>query len=617
MNQARSIVGASGRAALFCLALLLMSLSVDSVRAESSSYTYDALGRVITQTDWDGTLTAYSYDAAGNRTQRLVTLGAAHRPVANPDTLTVSGSTPTTFDPRVNDSDPDNYTLIIGGVTNAPHGAVTFTGTSVTYTAVSGYSGADSFAYTIGDGRGGTASALVTVTVNAPPAAPIAGAVSATVAYNSTNDPITLSLSGGAAASVAVSTVAAHGTATASGTAISYTPTSGYSGADSFQYTATNSIGTSSPATVSVTVNPTAPIAGAISKTVAFNSSGNVVTLSISGGVATGVAVSTNASHGTASASGTSITYTPAANYFGPDSFQYTASNTGGTSSPATATITVNPAPPIAGAVSQTIGYNTSGTAITLSLAGGTATSVSVSTPAGHGTTTASGTSITYTPTSGYSGPDTFQYTASNAGGTSSPATATITVNPAPPIAGPVSASVSINSSSDPIALNLSGGAATSVSVSTAASHGAASSSGTSIFYTPTGGYSGADSFQYTATNVTGTSSAATVSVTIGGGPTAINQSYSVKDSVVSKTWDPRVGDSSPSGYALTIFALGTPSLGSVVINSGGTSITYSPYGTDGTDTFTYTISDGHGGTATATITVTVFSGGGGGCQYC
>ncbi|WP_221178393.1 Ig-like domain-containing protein, partial [Pseudomonas protegens] len=39
-----------------------------------------------------------------------------------------------------------------------------------------------------------------------------------------------------------------------SGTSISYTPAAGFSGADSFTYTATNASGTSSPATVSITV---------------------------------------------------------------------------------------------------------------------------------------------------------------------------------------------------------------------------------------------------------------------------------------------------------------------------------------------------------------------------
>lgn len=96
----------------------------------------------------------------------------------------------------------------------------------------------------------------VVFTVSVSPLPPVAGSVSATVADGSTANPITLSLSGGPATSVAVATGAAHGTATASGTGISYTPTAGYAGSDSFTYTATNTSGTSSPATVRLTIGP-------------------------------------------------------------------------------------------------------------------------------------------------------------------------------------------------------------------------------------------------------------------------------------------------------------------------------------------------------------------------
>lgn len=83
----------------------------------------------------------------------------------------------------------------------------------------------------------------------------VAGPVSATVAYDSSGNGITLNLSGGAPTSVAVATAAAHGTATAPGTTISCTPTTGFLGTDSFTYTATNGAGTSAPATVSISVS--------------------------------------------------------------------------------------------------------------------------------------------------------------------------------------------------------------------------------------------------------------------------------------------------------------------------------------------------------------------------
>ncbi|STQ98598.1 putative Ig domain-containing protein [Janthinobacterium lividum] len=542
-----------------------------------------------------------------------------------------------------------------------------------------------------------TGSRAYSVTVAA--GAPVAGAVSASLAYGSSANPITLNLSGGAATSVAVASAASHGMATASGTSITYTPTAGYGGPDSFTYTATNGIGTSAPATVTITVGgptitiapstvpaaavgsaysqsvtaangtgpytyaisagtlpagltlnaatgvlsgtptaggvfnftvratdsstgsgpysgaraysmtvtaptitvaptvmpamtagvaysqgiaagggtapysyaitggsvptglslaadgtlsgtPTAagpynftvtatdsssgsgpytgsraysvtvvvapPVAGAVSATVAYGSSANPITLNLSGGAATSVAVASAAGHGTATVSGTSITYTPAAGYSGPDSFSYTASNGGGTSAEAIVTITVTPSVPVAGAVSATVAYGSSANPITLNLSGGAATSVAVASAAGHGTATVSGTSITYTPAAGYSGPDSFSYTASNGGGTSAAAVVTITVTPSVPIAGAVSATVAYGSSANPITLNLSGGTATSVAVASAAGHGTATVSGTSITYTPTAGYAGPDSFTYTASNAGGTSASATVTVTVG-----------------------------------------------------------------------------------------------------
>ena len=102
-------------------------------------------------------------------------------------------------------------------------------------------------------------------------APPVANAVSATVAYGSTNNPITLNVTGGPASSVAVATTAGHGTASAAGTTISYTPAAGYGGPDSFSYTATNASGTSAPATVTITVSapaisyaPANPPAGSV-----------------------------------------------------------------------------------------------------------------------------------------------------------------------------------------------------------------------------------------------------------------------------------------------------------------------------------------------------------------
>ena len=252
---------------------------------------------------------------------------------------------------------------------------------------------------------------------------PVANPVAVTVIANSTNNAVPLDVSG-SYSSVAVVSGAAHGTATASGTSISYSPTSSYAGPDSFTYDATNTYGPSNPATAQVAV---APLAGNVSDTVAFDSTGNPVPLSVIGAYSS-VGVALPPTHGAATASGTSISYTPTSGYSGPDTFLYVASNSVATSPSATVSITVNVQPPIANGVSATVNAYTTNDNIPLNITGGTPTSVAVSTQASHGAATANGITIAYTPASGYSGADNFTYTASNAGGTSLGALATITV---------------------------------------------------------------------------------------------------------------------------------------------------------------------------------------------
>jgi hypothetical protein len=66
-----------------------------------------------------------------------------------------------------NDSDANGDPVTIGGVIQAGHGAVSFdpAAGTVTYTPVATYAGIDTFSYTVGDGRGRSGTAQVTVTV--------------------------------------------------------------------------------------------------------------------------------------------------------------------------------------------------------------------------------------------------------------------------------------------------------------------------------------------------------------------------------------------------------------------------------------------------------------------
>ena len=89
-------------------------------------------------------------------------------PVAGNDAATTSANTPVTLTVLTNDSDVDGGTLTVSAVTQPANGTVTTDGSTVTYTPNAGFSGANTFSYTVSDGNGGTATASVTVTVQAP-----------------------------------------------------------------------------------------------------------------------------------------------------------------------------------------------------------------------------------------------------------------------------------------------------------------------------------------------------------------------------------------------------------------------------------------------------------------
>ncbi|UQV47555.1 putative Ig domain-containing protein [Janthinobacterium lividum] len=366
-----------------------------------------------------------------------------------------------------------------------------------------------------------TGSRAYSVTVAA--GAPVAGNVSASLAYGSSANPINLSLSGGAATSVAVASGALHGTATASGTSIAYTPTAGYGGPDSFTYTATNGIGTSAPATVTIVVNaptitiapPTVPAA-----TVGTAYSQNVT--AANGFAPYGYAISAGAlPAGLSLSSGGVLSGTPTAGGVFNFTVRATDSSTGSgpysgaraysmTVNAPTISITPTAMPTITAGVAYSQNITAGGGTATYSYAitgGSVPTGLSLA-PDGtlSGTPTAAGPynfTVTATDSSTGSGP----YTGSRA--------YSVTVAAGAPVANNVSATVAYGSSANPISLNLSGGAATSVAVASGALHGTATASGTSISYTPTAGYGGSDSFTYTATNGLGTSAPATVTMTV------------------------------------------------------------------------------------------------------
>jgi hypothetical protein len=135
-------------------------------------------GKTVTympNADFNGTDT-FSYvvsDGKGGTSTGSVTVtvngpdGPNHSPSATPDTIGTTPGTAVTINVLSNDSDPDGDSLLISIDTPPSHGTAVVQNGQIIYTPQAGYTGIDSFTYIISDGRGGTATATVTINISA------------------------------------------------------------------------------------------------------------------------------------------------------------------------------------------------------------------------------------------------------------------------------------------------------------------------------------------------------------------------------------------------------------------------------------------------------------------
>ncbi len=186
-------------------------------------------------------------------------------PIAMDDSAVVAVNKSIQVSVLANDSAASGQTLDASSVTvttSPQHGTATVNSTgSVTYQPANGYTGTDTFQYTVRDNLGAkSAAASVNVRIQA---APVAQNDTATLQVNQTatidvlaNDTST----GGTLnpAAITISVPPAHGTASVMNGKVQYSPTSGYSGLDTFQYSVKDNLGTTSN-TATVSINITAP----------------------------------------------------------------------------------------------------------------------------------------------------------------------------------------------------------------------------------------------------------------------------------------------------------------------------------------------------------------------
>jgi VCBS repeat-containing protein len=381
-------------------------------------------------------------------------------PVATDDTYsTPAGHALTVAAPGVlaNDSGGDGSALSAVLVAEPSHGLVQLAaGGGFTYTPSLGYAGPDSFTYTATDGTSTSNVATVTITVVNHP--PVAGNDSySTLAGQELDVPAPGVLANdtdpdGDVLLTEVVSGPAHGTLMLGfNGAVHYVPAAGFEGVDTFTYRASDVISDSNVATVTIDVvgtnRPPAAVGDAYTALhdrplVVPAGDGLLANDTDPDGDALTAVFDAGPAHGVVTLnSDGSFTYSPASGFTGMDSFTYEASDGQALSAPATVTIAVTDAAPVAvpdayqmhAEQTLTIGA-ASGVLANDTDADGDALSATLATGPAHGSLALGPDgSFTYTPAAGFAGTDSFSYTASDGAATSAPATVTIgVVNDAP-----------------------------------------------------------------------------------------------------------------------------------------------------------------------------------------
>ncbi|WP_319458295.1 beta strand repeat-containing protein, partial [Mycobacterium sp. RTGN3] len=656
---------------------------------------------------------SFTYTAAdaanaesGSATVTLNVINSNDAPTAvddGPFTVAEDGSRILTAAELVgNDTDPDLANtpadvLHVASVaaTADTHGSAVLNGDgTVTYTPATNYAGPASFTYTAADAANAeSGSATVTLNVvnsNDAPTAVDDGTFdvnedgsrtfSATQLVGNDTDP---DLANTPADVLHVASVTAgpdtHGSVVLNGDGtVTYTPATNYAGPASFTYTVADTAGTPSANTATVSLSvinsndaPTAVDDGTYdvnedgSRTFsATQLVGNDTDPDLANTPADVLHVASVTAgpdtHGSVVLNGDgTVTYTPATNYAGPASFNYTVADAAGTQSANSAVVSLtvinsNDAPtavddgPYAVAedgsriltAAELVGNDTDPdfpSGDTLQVASVTAG------PNTHGSVVLNGDgTVTYTPATNYAGPASFTYTVADAAGTQSANSAVVSLtvvnsNDAPTAVDDgtfdvnedgsrtFSATQLVGNDTDPDLANTPADVLHVASVAaTADTHGSVVLNGDgTVTYTPATNYAGPASFTYIVADAAGTQSANTalVSLTVvnsNDAPTAVDDGpFDVNEDgsrtfsatqLVGNDTDPDLANPTPDVLHVASVAPTADTHGSVVLNGDGT-VTYTPATNyAGPASFTYTVADAAGTQSanTALVSLTV-----------
>ncbi|MFB6319227.1 Ig-like domain-containing protein [Saccharicrinis sp. FJH54] len=583
-------------------------------------------------------------DADGQTTQAdaIITVTNVNDiPVAVDTALTFNEDQTVTFTPLGNDLDIDKSGLSLVSITSVSNATVTIdaNGTDLHFTPDPDFNGIVTFDYTMEDGEGDQATATITITIN--PVNDNPGAVNDNVStdedilsapfdplvndYDADNSGISLFSMGSAA----------NGTITDLGDGtFTYQPNLNYNGTDSASYVIQDGEGDQATGKIYFTVNPIndPPVAVLENRITQEDTPININVLAndsdVDGNLSpSGVTITQNPLHGTivVEANGT-VTYTPAANYFGQDNFYYKLIDDAGAESntvmdrilvfpmddmpvavnDTATTVEDNASPLVVSPLANDVDPDNSGLILSI-----------VTQPA-NGTAVLSGNTISYSSNLNYYGMDSILYQIKEvgAGGGTAQAYIIITVTPVNdfPVANDDAATLTEDNTIDIDVLandedpDLTG--LTIVAVS-APGNGTATISGNQIHYVPDADYFGADAFTYTIEDGQGDQATATVSVTVDPDDSDVpvaNNDFVTTDEDVSVDINPVLNDQDPDLSGLIMTVVTAPVHGNITSVTGNV-ITYEPSPNyNGQDTIVYQIQEAGAGGSTdqAMIVITV-----------
>ncbi len=270
-------------------------------------------------------------------------------PVAKAENITTQEDTPVPI--TLLASDPDGDNLIYTIVSHPSHGLLSSTMPNTIYTPNNNYFGSDSFSYKVSDGKNESAITNISISIEPTEDAPVAVTGTSITLNEDTPTTITLEASDpdGDPLTYTIERAPSRGTITGNGPEVIYTPDKDFNWLDSFTFSVSDGKTKSSPAVVYITVNSVndSPVANddkaetyedqPIEKIKVLDNDSDIDKDPLT------IKEVTQPSHGKVeiNAEGTTLKYTPEPNYYGIDSFTYTAQDPDGSSDTATVEVKI------------------------------------------------------------------------------------------------------------------------------------------------------------------------------------------------------------------------------------------------------------------------------------